>query len=124
MLRPFSCSRLLAHSAMACFERIGTHRLSSSTDIVSIPSWDIHDVDNLLSFCNGIFIARRTRHYLQEETLYRKLIRVFRSTQDLIELSRRPKRVDEQALALEEAHAAAAAAAAAAAVTTDKQKVE
>jgi hypothetical protein len=89
-------------------------RLSSSTDIVGIPSWDMHDVDKLMSLCNGIFIARRTRHYLKEETLYRKLIRVFRSTQDMIELSRRPARVDEQA---EEAEAQAVAA-------IDKQKVD
>ena len=48
--------------------------------------------DDLMSLCDGIFIARRTGDLLKEEDLYRKLIRIYRSPSTLIALTRRKKK--------------------------------
>jgi hypothetical protein len=50
---------------------------------------ELPNVDRLLRFCQGIYIARAHGLLLQEEELFRKLVRIYRSPEKLVHLTAR-----------------------------------
>ena len=50
---------------------------------------EFQNVDDMISFCDGIFIARRTGDLFREEELFRKLLKLYRSPNALVALTRR-----------------------------------
>jgi len=55
---------------------------------------DLQDVDDLLLFCEGIYIARYREKLYQEEELYRRLIKIYRTPKLLVELTKRKDKAD------------------------------
>lgn len=55
---------------------------------------ELPSVDRLLRFCQGIYIARAHGLLLQEEELFRKLVRLYRSPERLVHLTARRPRSD------------------------------
>jgi hypothetical protein len=64
-------------------------RLTFASLMVMIPFEDLHDVDDLVAFCESVYIARYTHRHYQEEQLYRRLVKVFRTPTLLVKLTRR-----------------------------------
>ena len=70
-------------------------RLALSNLVQRIPYEDIHSADALIQICQGIFIARQKKELIKEEILYRRLIKIYRTPDLLIELTRRPLTEEE-----------------------------
>ena len=64
-------------------------RAMMQDQVMRIMYQELHDVTELLILCEGIFIARITKEFEREEILYRRLIRIYRSPELLIKLSKR-----------------------------------
>ena len=47
------------------------------------------NVDDILQMCQGIAFAREMKEFYREEKLYRNLIRIMRSPETLLKLTRR-----------------------------------
>lgn len=54
---------------------------------------DLHDVTDLALLCEAVFVARKTREFELEEALYRGLIRLYRSPESLIRVTRRREKL-------------------------------
>jgi len=50
---------------------------------------ELHDVDDLIKFCDGIYIARQNGDLLREEKLYRRLIKIYRTPELMVRLTAR-----------------------------------
>jgi len=57
--------------------------------VVNIPYEDLHDADDLMNFCEGIYIARYSGLFGKEERMYRRLVKIFRTPPLLTRLTRR-----------------------------------
>jgi hypothetical protein len=55
---------------------------------------DGHNVNDLMMFCEGIYMARKRNALLQEEELFRRLIFIYRQPKLLMELTRRKTKTD------------------------------
>jgi hypothetical protein len=54
---------------------------------------DLNDVTDLSLLCEAVFVARKTREFELEEALYRGLIRLYRSPESLIRVTRRREKL-------------------------------
>jgi len=70
-------------------------RLAFSNQVQKILYEDLQDVDDLVKFCEGIYIARRNEDLDKEETLFRRLLKIYRTPSLLIALTRRKHDDDE-----------------------------
>lgn len=52
---------------------------------------DMPNVDDLMTMCEDIFIARQYNDLLLEENLYRELVSYFRTPERLVEITRKKK---------------------------------
>ena len=64
-------------------------RIFVSDQVDRIIYYDLQNADDLFDLCEGIFIARTTGDLESEETMYRNLVRIYRSPELLIQLTRR-----------------------------------
>jgi Piezo non-specific cation channel, R-Ras-binding domain/Ankyrin repeats (3 copies) len=55
----------------------------------AIPFEDLHDSDDLVLFCEGVYISRYSRLFYTEDRLYNRLIKIFRSPNLLRFITRR-----------------------------------
>jgi len=69
-------------------------RLFFANLMILIPYEDLHDVDDLVAWCEGIYIARYARFFRKEERLYRRLIKVYRTPPLLTRITRRKDHQD------------------------------
>eukprot|EP00808_Paulinella_micropora_P027767 g31652.t1 len=57
---------------------------------------DMQDVDDLIAYCQAIYVARRSKELVKEEALYRRLIKMFRTPDLLVTLTQREKKPKKQ----------------------------
>jgi len=69
-------------------------RLSFTNTKLSIMYDDLMDTDDLMMFCEGIYIARHKQKLAKEEELYRRLIKIYRTPTMLVELAKRKDKKD------------------------------
>ena len=71
-------------------------RLSFSGQLGRVEHTELHNVDDLVQYCEAVYIARYTGQYALEEELFRKLVKIFRTPDLLVKLTRR-KEVGDRA---------------------------
>jgi hypothetical protein len=64
--------------------------------VLYIIYYDMNNVDDLQQLCEAIFVARSVGDLLREETMFRVLIRIYRSPEMLIKLTRRKPMPQQQ----------------------------
>ena len=69
-------------------------RLSFSGQLERVIYEQLHEVDLLVDYCEVVYIARYSVQYELEEELYRKLVKIFRTPELLIRLTRRRDKDD------------------------------
>eukprot|EP00808_Paulinella_micropora_P024729 g23047.t1 len=67
-------------------------RLQFGSSSTRIMYEDMQDVDDLVAYCQAIYVARRAGELVKEETLYRRLIKIYRTPALLVTLTQREKR--------------------------------
>lgn len=70
-------------------------RLKTTDQMYSMIYDEMLNVDDLLTLCEGVYIARYMKEYKREETLYRILVRVFRSPEMMLKLTVRKSRLGD-----------------------------
>merc|ERR1712039_776890 len=62
---------------------------------------DLQNVDYILRIVTAVKLARSQRHFFLEESLYRKLIRIYRDPALIVKLSKRLKEEETNKLAMD-----------------------
>jgi hypothetical protein len=74
--------------------RIIRQLLSRNVSDISISY--VLDVTEAMNLCEAIYVARSLKDFEREELLFRKLIRLLRDPQLMLELLKRPKKTSKQ----------------------------
>jgi len=108
----FVSSSLLALTGVSSYSVVGFYvivvytfaqllRLLYGDQVKQIIFQDLQNVDYILRIVTAVKLARTQRHYYLEESLYRKLIRIYRDPALIVKLSKRLKEEEADKLAFD-----------------------